>query len=401
MNRCTTRQAFQLSILFLLLMTAGCKEKKEAVQMDFMSTIEAQMDTLQKNIDFAKDSIKFTPRSYTQGDLKLVDSEDWCSGFYPGTLWNLYGLTKNDKWKERAIAYTERLDSIQYLRGTHDLGFIMECSYGTALNYVASEAYENIIVQTAKTLSERFNPKVGAIKSWDWSDEWVYPVIIDNMINLEILFHATRITQDSSFYNIAISHADTTLKNHFREDNSSFHVVDYDPETGTVIKKNTHQGYADSSAWARGQAWGLYGYTLCYRETKDPKYLEQAIKIADYISGHPELPSDKIPYWDYDVPKTSSTTRDASAAAVSASALYELSGFVEDGGSQKHLALANQIMETLSTPAYLASEGTNGGFLLMHSTGDLPSDGEIDCGINYADYYFVEALLRKEKVAAQ
>src|SRR5690606_14230151 len=165
--------------------------------------------------------------------------------------------------------------------------------------------------------------------------------------------------------------------------------------------KNTHQGYADSSAWARGQAWGLYGYTLCYRETKDPKYLEQAIKIADYIKGHPELPSDKIPYWDYDVPKISTTTRDASAAAVSASALYELSGFVEDSGSQKYLALANQIMETLSTPAYLASEGTNGGFLLMHSTGDLPSDGEIDCGINYADYYFVESLLRKERMATQ
>lgn len=401
MNRFITRQAFQVSIFFLLLLTAGCKEKKEAVQMDFMSTIEAQMDTLQKNIDFAKDSIKFTPRSYTQGDLKLVDSEDWCSGFYPGTLWNMYGLTQDTKWLERALPYTEKLDSIQYLSGTHDLGFIIECSYGTALKFKPSKAYEDIIVQTAKTLSNRFNPTIGAIKSWDWSDEWTFPVIIDNMMNLDILFHATKISKDSTFYNIAVSHADTTLKNHFRDDYSSYHVVDYDPETGSVIKKNTHQGNSDDSAWARGQAWGLYGYTLCYRETKNPKYLEQAIKIADFIKDHPELPSDKIPYWDYDVTKTANTPRDASAAAVSASALYELSSFVDDSLSDQYLEFANEIMKSLSSPEYLASEGANGGFILKHSTGDLPSDGEIDCGINYADYYFVEALLRKKQLENQ
>tara|TARA_R110002020_G_scaffold184120_1_gene380993 strand:+ start:100329 stop:101531 length:1203 start_codon:yes stop_codon:yes gene_type:complete len=396
MYKFTLSQIFRFSSIFLFLI--GCKEKNLNERNDTLTIIEAQLDTLQSNIDFAMDDAEFTPRSYVQGNLKLVGSEDWCSGFYPGTLWNMYGLTKNKKWKERATLYTERLDTIQYLRGTHDLGFIMECSYGTALQHIRSEAYNKVIVQTARTLSARFDPKVGAIKSWDWSDEWTYPVIIDNMINLEVLFHATKITKDSSYYEIAVSHANTTLKNHFRADNSSFHVVDYDPSTGKVTKKNTHQGHADSSAWARGQAWGLYGYTMCYRETNDVKYLDQAIKIATFISGHPELPTDKIPYWDYDVPKTPNTTRDASAASVTAAALYELALYVEDSLAQQFTDFSDQIVHSLTSPEYLASPGENGGFLLKHSTGDLPSDSEIDCGINYADYYLIEALLRKRKL---
>lgn len=402
MSRSLIKQITLFTLSVVTLYMVGCAEHtpKES-QPSLMGTLTSQMDTLQHHIDPYWNSLTFSPRSFTGDSLKMVDKYDWCSGFYPGTLWNMYALTEDPKWKERAIPYTEKLDSIKYLTGTHDLGFIIECSYGTALKHGDNASYDSVIVQTAKTLSKRFNPTVGALKSWDWSDEWTYPVIIDNMINLEILFHATRITKDSSYYKIAVAHANTTLQNHFRPDHSSFHVVDYHPTTGAVIQKNTHQGYADSSAWARGQAWGLYGYTMCYKETKDSTYLQQAQQIAAYISNHPKLPKDKIPYWDYDAPITPKTPRDASAAAVTASALYDLATFSKDSLSHSYITFADQIMGSLSAPAYLATNGENGGFLLKHATGDLPSDSEIDCGINYGDYYFVEALLRKKALEEQ
>ncbi|PKQ44435.1 glycoside hydrolase family 88 protein [Confluentibacter flavum] len=396
MNLTTIQYTMFLLFIYLITSAMSCKGPQIGAEgLTLIPNMEVQLDTLQKNIGHAKERLKFTPRTFTKGEVELVDIYDWCSGFYPGTLWNMYGLTKDPKWKDRAYFYTEKLDSIKYHTGTHDLGFIMECSYGTALNYIKSGKYENVIVSTASSLATRFNPKVGAIKSWDWSTKWNFPVIIDNMINLEILFHATRISRDSSYYKIAVSHADTTLKNHFRNDNSSYHVVDYDPTTGSVLQKNTHQGYSDESSWARGQAWGLYGYTMCYRETKDPKYLEQAIKIASFISEHPELPKDKIPYWDYDVDKKENTPKDASAGAITASALYELATFVDQSLKKKYTNLADQIIKNLSSPKYLASKGENGGFLLKHSTGHLPGNSEIDVPLNYADYYFLEALLRK------
>ena len=250
---------------------------------------------------------------------------------------------------------------------------------------------KSVIIEAAKTLSTRFNPKVGAIRSWDHnSDKWDYPVIIDNMLNLELLFEATKLKGDSIYHQIAVKHANTTLKNHFRADNSSFHVVDYDPENGEIIQKTTAQGYADESAWARGQAWGLYGYTLCYRYTKNPIYLAQANKIADYILNHPNLPKDKVPYWDYNDPKIPDAPKDASAAAITASALFELATYANNKSYTKS---ANQILNSLSN-SYQAPANQNAGFILVHSTGHKPANSEIDVPINYADYYYLEALLR-------
>jgi unsaturated chondroitin disaccharide hydrolase len=337
---------------------------------------------------------KLFPRTFEDGQLKLINSKDWTSGFFSGILWYLYDYTKDKKWLIQAQDYTARLANEQYNKTTHDLGFIIYCSFGNGYRLTKNEYYKKVIIQAARSLSTRFNPKTGVIRSWDHNkDKWKYPVIIDNMMNLELLFNATKLTGDSSFYKIAISHANHTMLNHFRPDHSSYHVVDYDPETGKVIQKNTAQGYSDASAWARGQAWGLYGYTMCYRETGDKKYLIQAQNIAHFIFNNPTLPKDLVPYWDYNDPAIPNAPRDVSAAAIMASALYELATY-SSGNDYKEKA--NIILANLSD-YYKAPLNTNGNFILLHSTGNKPSKSEIDVPINYADYYYLEALLRSRK----
>lgn len=331
------------------------------------------------------------------GTLKLIPSKDWCSGFFPGTLWLAANLTKDNELRQLASEFTTPLEQEKFNGKTHDMGFKMMSSFGQGYRFTKDSAYRSILIQSAKTLTKRFNENVGALRSWDHSrDKWQFPVIIDNMMNLELLFWASRQTGDQQYYNIAVKHAETTLANHFRADNSSYHVVDYDSITGKVIKKTTHQGYSDASAWARGQAWGLYGYTMCYRETGIVSFLYQAQKIAGFILNHPNLPADKIPYWDFDVTGSSQTPRDVSAATITASALFELAGFVP---SQKdyYIQSARNILKSLQKD-YLSKSGTNKGFLLGHSTGSFPQKTEVDVPINYADYYFLEALLRQKNL---
>lgn len=337
------------------------------------------------------------PRSIDlEGNLLLVPSKDWCSGFFPGELWYMYEYTGDEKWKNLAHRQTILIEREKYNDRTHDMGFKMYCSYGNGWRLTKNPAYRDVLIQSAQTLITRFDPIVGCIRSWDFNrDVWDFPVIIDNMLNLELLFWATRETGDSTFYNIAVSHAETTLKNHFRADNSCYHVIDYNPQTGEVRKRNTHQGYSDESAWARGQAWALYGYTMCYRETQKPEFLEQAEKVSKYIFNHPNLPEDLIPYWDYDAPNIPNEPRDASAATCTASALYELSLYSKDK-SQEYKNLADKILENI-TENYRASLYKDRGFLLLHSTGSVPGNFEVDVPLVYADYYFLEALLRKEK----
>jgi len=335
-----------------------------------------------------------SPRTIEKGTLKLVPSNDWTSGFFAGVLWYLYDYTHDDKWLKQARIYTDRLEKEQYNKGTHDLGFMINCSYGNGYRLTQDEHYKAVLIQAAKSLSTRYNTKTGVIRSWDHNaDKWKNPVIIDNMMNLELLFKATRLTGDSSFYKIAVSHADHTLKNHFRADYSSYHVVDYDPETGAVLKKMTHQGYSDESAWARGQAWGLYGFTMCYRETGDKKYLLQAQNIAKFIFNNPTLPKDLVPYWDYNDPGIPNVPRDVSAACVMASALYELAGYSKGNNYRQK---ADMILSSLGK-GYLSPAGENFGFILLHSTGHKPANSEIDVPLNYADYYYLEALLRSTK----
>ena len=290
------------------------------------------------------------------------------------------------------------MDKEQYNKGTHDLGFMMYCSYGNLNRISPDEKYKNILINAARSLASRFNPTVGCIRSWGRSDDTtMFRVIIDNMMNLELLFWAARETGDQALYHIAVTHAETTMKNHFRPDFSSYHVVVYNPQSGAVMQKQTAQGAADSSAWARGQSWGLYGYTLMYRETKNRKYLGQAQHIANFILSNPNLPADKIPYWDYDAPGIPDTYRDASAAAVMASALIELSGYSDSRLAKQYLAVAETILRTLSSSSYRAKKGENGGFILKHSVAHFPKQTEVDSPLPYADYYYVEAMMRYKK----
>lgn len=317
----------------------------------------------------------------------------WCSGFYPGSLLYLYEETKDKKLYDEAMRMLGLLEKEQYNKTTHDLGFMMYCSFGNANRISPKPEYKEILLNSARSLSTRFNPKVGCIKSWD-SKESDFLVIIDNMMNLELLFWATRVSGDSSFYKIAVTHANTTIRNHFRPDHSSYHVLNYDPETGTVKQKRTAQGAADESAWARGQAWGLYGFTVMYRETKDPVYLEQAKNIADFILTNANLPADGIPYWDFNAPGIPDALRDASAASIIAAGLLELSKYAEISRSDNYMKLVETILTTLSNSTYLASQETNGGFILQHGVGHMPNKTEIDVPLTYGDYYFVEAMLR-------
>ena len=314
---------------------------------------------------------------------------DWTSGFFPGSLWYTYEMTGDEKLKNCAIQYTNMLNPIRHLKNTHDVGFMINCSYGNALRLAPNDTIKAVIIETADNLSARFNPEIGCIRSWDFG-EWNFPVIIDNMMNLDLLFNATKLSGNPKYRDIAVKHAQTTMKNHFRPDYTSYHVVSYNND-GSVEKKETHQGKNDDSAWSRGQAWGVYGYTSCYRETKDTTFLREAINIADMIMKRVTT-DDCIPYWDYDAPTGETTPRDASAAAITASALLELSTFAPEG--KKYFDYAETILKNLSSDKYLAAKGTNQGFVLMHSTGSLPHGSEIDVPLNYADYYYLEALQR-------
>lgn len=333
----------------------------------------------------------FSPRTIENGKLKLVASRDWTSGYFPGELWFIYRYEGDVEWKQLAQRFTAAMEREKTNGTTHDMGLKINSSFGLGYRYTDDPAYKAVIIDGAKVLSTRFNPTIGCIRSWDHHRElWQYPVIIDNMMNLELLFEATRLTGDSSFYRIAVSHANTTMKNHFRKDYSSYHVVEYDTVTGQVRRKMTWQGYSDSSAWSRGQSWGLYGYTMCYRYSHDPRYLRQAEHIAGFILHHPRLPADKVPYWDYDAPGDDQP-RDASAAAVLASGLYELARYSQLG--RLYRATADTILGNL-TKYYRAPVGTNKGFILLHSTGGKPTNTEVDVPLNYADYYYLEALMR-------
>ncbi len=389
-------KTFPLLIIAAFITLNSCAQKlyfqKEVFEAEIHTDLMLQEIPKADN----KNGTLVSPRTIEDGNLKLVASKDWTSGFFPGELWYLYELTKNEKWKNEAIKFTSLIEQEKFNGKTHDMGFKIYCSFGNAYRLTKNKYDKEVIIQAAKTLSTRFNPKVGAIRSWDHNDDkWDFPVIIDNMLNLELLFEATKLTGDSSFYKIAISHANTTMKNHFRPDYSTYHVIDYNPETGVAEHKQTHQGYSDASAWARGQAWAIYGYTMCYRETKDQKYLTQAQNVAKFILNNKNMPTDLIPYWDFDAPKIPNEPRDVSAAAVIASALLELSTYTKT--SDNYLSKASQILNNLNT-YYTFKKGEGKGFILNHSTGSKPSNSEVDVPLSYADYYYLEALIRANKL---
>ena len=336
------------------------------------------------------------PQNFDINTGKMVTSNTkwWCAGFFPGTLWYLYDYSKNTNIQKIAEERLNLMEPEKYFTGNHDLGFMMYCSYGNAYRITKNDKYKKIIDTAAMSLASRFRPKIQSIQSWDSSKNFKCAVIVDNMMNLELLTWVSNNGGDPRFGEIAKIHANTTMERQFRPDNAAYHVLDYSLATGSLLKKTTWQGYSDSSAWSRGQGWAVYGYTMMYRLTKDETYKAQANKIAAFILNHPSYPKDGIPYWDFDAPNIPNALRDASAGAIMASAFIELSGYVAGPLKQKYKKAAETILTSLSSPEYLASKGTNGGFLLKHSVGALPLKGEVDMALTYADYYFVEAMLR-------
>ncbi|MES2446332.1 MAG: glycoside hydrolase family 88 protein [Bacteroidota bacterium] len=386
----------KITILFslLLVITIAFAQKKSVINIDkaFESAAKQYTNMLATHPDLTK----FPQSTKKNGEIDNRTSEWWCSGFFGGSLWYLYEFTGEDKWKVAADKWTTALAKEKHNTRTHDLGFMLYCPYGNGYRLTQNTAYIEPMLTGANSLATRFNPKYGLIKSWDKHADCEYPVIIDNMMNLEFLFWAAKQAKDKKLYDIAITHADNTIKHHFRKDYSSYHVVCYLPGT-KVFRKKTHQGAADSSAWARGQAWAVYGYTMMYRETKNKKYLDQADGVAKFIINHPNLPKDKIPYWDFDAPNLPNEERDASAGAIIASAFLELSGYSKKN-KDLYFTTAEQMLTSLASTAYTANVNENNNFILKHSVGHKPGNSEINTPIVYADYYYLEALLRYKKL---
>ena len=388
---------FLIAFVFSLYLCSCSREKPLNKIIDESLAFSAKQYALMA--DVMKDKPDLLPRTIdTSGVLVTSNSGWWTSGFFPGSLWYIYEYSKDDKFKDAAILMTSRIEKEKNNMGTHDLGFMLYCSFGNGFRLTGDLSYKDVMLTGARSLSTRFRPNIGCIQSWGSRKGWQCPVIIDNMMNLEFLMWAFNQTGDSSFYKIAVTHSDTTIKNHFRNDFSTWHVVSYDTITGKVEAKQTAQGAADGSAWSRGQVWGLYGYTVMYRETGLQRYLDQAVHIADFLISHPNMPEDKIPYWDFNAPGIPDTNRDASAGAIMASALIELSSFTGEEKKDEYLEIAEKQIRSLSSPAYMAKEGENGNFILMHSVGSLPAKSEVDVPLTYADYYFIEALMRYKKL---
>ena len=383
--------------ILLLTGLAACSNQRQEPLQALKERVFATAAEHARNMD-ARLPERMTPRTVgPDGEPVNAGIHWWCSGFYPGSLWYIYKFGGDEGILALARKHCARLDSLYYGHTDHDIGFQVNCSYGNGVD--ANPEYEPYMLLCAEKLAGRFSPVTGVIKSWD-NPKWEYPVIIDNMMNLELLMVEARRHGRDDLKEVAYTHALTTIKNHFREDFSTYHLVNYSPEDGSVLGKQTVQGYADSSAWARGQAWALYGYTMMAREaslagdsSRSEVFLAQAEAIARYLLGR--LPEDGIPYWDYDAPDIPDAPRDASAGAITASALAELSGLTGDAALAKDAReMALKQVRTLASPEYMAEPGTNGDFLLKHGVGNLNTHSEEDAPLTYADYYFLEALLR-------
>ena len=403
-----------LSIVVFLITLISCKEnknieEKESSEAELTKSIsEEKIDSvnqlaanqylaMSESLEKSRYPKTFYPEN---NEFESSNSGWWTSGFYPGTLLYLYEETGIDSLKIETERILKDLKQEESNTATHDLGFMMFCSFGNANRINPKPEYQEILMNSAKSLATRYNDTVKAIRSWDsasWNKagENDLVVIIDNMMNLELLFWATEHSGDSTYYDIAVNHANTTIENHFREDYSSYHEVIYDEATGDVKKQITNQGFADDSNWARGQAWGLYGYVVMYRATKDEKYLEMAKNIAEVVLNDPNMPEDKIPFWDFDTDKIPDDLKDSSAAAVMASALLELYQYTDDA---EYFTVAEEMLESLSSPEYLADQDELGGFLLKHGVGNMPNKTEVDVPLTYGDYYFVEALKRYQEI---
>lgn len=386
-----------IPLISLCLAVAACNSGGSRLIDENVEFASAQIDNEIAVIEAETQEVLNPITTDKDGNVLYRNYHDWRSGFFPGSVWLLYELTGNEKYLPLAKKYTEAIKDVRFVTDNHDVGFISMCSFGNGLRLANVDGYKEVLIQTAESLLTRFREPADLIQSWQSNSKWTCPVIIDNMMNLELLFKVSELTGDKKYYDYAVRHADRTLVEHFRPDGSCWHVVDYNPETGEVRSKVTHQGYSDDSIWSRGHAWAIYGYTMAYRFTGDRRYIDQAIKTFNVMRNHPDMAEGCIPYWDMCAPNIPDEPRDVSCAAIIASALYEISTMDVEKPAQ-YKEYADRIISTLSSPAYRAELGTNGNFLLMHSVGSFPHGAEVDKPLNYADYYFLEALKRKKEI---
>jgi hypothetical protein len=350
-----------------------------------------QLKVLEQNVP---DTVMPKTLNTSTGKVEVSATTWWCSGFFPGSLLYTFEHTNDPEILRIAKKRLALQEPMKHYTGNHDLGFMMFNPFGNAYRLFKNPKDKATIDTAAMSLITRYRPSIKSIQSWNKNKNFNCPVIIDNMMNLELLMWASQNGGDPKLKEIAINHANSTLTNHYRSDYSAFHVLDYDLETGKLIAGKNHQGYNDASAWSRGQVWGFYGFTMMYRFTKDQRYLNHAKNIAKFLFNHPNMPKDYIPYWDFNAPNIPNELRDASAASILASALLELSQYTNGEERKDYINKSASIIKTLSSNAYLANEGENGGFLLKHSVGHLPAKSEVDVPLTYADYYYLEAMHR-------
>ena len=390
---------FLIAISLLMFACDSPKEKETVFNPTIVLGLSAEkIKKTSLELTNPDEFLRIIPKGTT--DWKVVGVKDWCSGFWPGTLWYAYEASGDEVLREEAERFTAPVKEIAYTVALdHDIGFQVYCSFGNGYRLTGNEEYKTVLLAAADTLATLYNPKVGSILSWPiMVEEMGHNTIIDNMMNLELLFWASKNGGSKELYNIAESHAKVTMKYIVRPDDAVYHVADFDIETGEFVKGHTHQGLSDESMWARGQTWGIYGFAMSYRETGNKDFLNTSIRIADHFLER--LPEDGIPYWDFDDPKIPNAPKDASASGVAACGLLELSGLVEDKVlKEKYFNAAKKSLEILSSKEYFS--GDKNKALLLHSTGHLPNNSEIDIPIIYADYYYMEALLRLKKMEAK
>jgi unsaturated chondroitin disaccharide hydrolase len=331
------------------------------------------------------------------GSWEQQPANQWTSGFFAGTLWFLYQATREPVWRELAERWTVGLEGVKTITTTHDLGFMVFNSFGHGYLLTGDARYRDVVFEASRSLVTRYDPDVGAIRSWDTEHvtgrrrSWRFPVIVDNLMNLEMLFWAARHGGDPAWLALATRHAVTSRRAHLRRDGSTAHVALFDPATGALEATTTWQGFADSSTWARGQAWAIHGLTTAFKWTRNGELLEAARRAADFFVSN--LPADAIPYWDLRHPSIPNVERDASSAAIAASGLLDLARWTDEPTAERYRNAATRILATLAS-SYLA-EGTSSAAILQHSVGQRPQNLEVDVGLVYADYYFVEGLLRR------
>jgi unsaturated chondroitin disaccharide hydrolase len=397
-----------LLAMTVILLQAGCRNTRDVVFDQGIRSGPPVTDSLLNHfvikygefLESFTDTTQF-PRSFSDGSIIFTASPGWTSGFFPGILWNLYRYNKDRQFYNAARSWTNTLLQESNNVSTHDVGFIINSSAGLGFLETEDEHYRETILKSAESLASRFHERPGCIKSLDDFKGYDYPVLIDNLVNLEILFRAWKLSGNEKYYRIAYSHALKTMENHLRKDFTVYQLVDYDPDGGSPVFRGTFQGYDTTSIWSRGQAWGIYGFTMAYRETRDRVFLDLAERMADFLLEDPYFTETYIPFWDMAAPRIPKELRDASAAAILASALLDISTFAEVSDPGKYFLAGENILEALASPQYCSGLNENEFFIVKHCVGNFPGNIEVDVPLIYADYYFLEALLKYRDISTK